>query len=108
MESPEVAMKPCTGSDSSCGTGSIRADILRYVVDGLAWVPMKGVASCDKPRVDARSPRSEDTRIGLPNTFGCCSVRSGNPLNRNILLRGGKETNWDFLSSSERKGKSLN
>jgi hypothetical protein len=88
--------------------GPGHADILRYVVNGLAWVPMKGAASCDNPRVDARSPRSEGTRIGLPNTFGCCSVRSGNPLNRNILLRGGKETNWDLLTSSERKGESLN
>ena len=88
--------------------GPGHADILRYVVNGLAWVPMKGAASCDNPRVDARSPRSEGTRIGLPNAFGRCSVRSGNPLNRNILLRGGKETNWDLLTSSERKGESLN
>jgi len=77
-------------------------------VNGLAWVPMKGVASCDNPRVDACSPRSEGTRIGLPNGFGRCSVRSGNPLNRNILIRGGRETNWDFLTSGERKGISLN
>jgi len=35
-------------------------------VDGLAWALMKGVASCDKPRVGACSLRSEDTLIGLP------------------------------------------
>jgi len=51
------------------------------VVNGLAWVPKKGAASCDKPRVDASSPRSEDTRMGLPIVFGRCSVRSGNPPN---------------------------
>jgi len=77
-------------------------------VNGLAWVPKKGAASCDKPRVDACSPRSEDTQMGLPIGFGRCSVRSGNPLNRNILVRGGRETNRDFLTSSERKGNSLN
>jgi hypothetical protein len=32
----------------------------------------------------------------------------GNPLNGNILVRGGRETNWDSLSSSERRGKSSN
>ena len=32
----------------------------------------------------------------------------GNPLNGNILVRGGKETNWDLLTSSERKGESPN
>jgi hypothetical protein len=84
-------MKPCIVSTPAVGPGI--ADILRYMVDGLAWVPMKGAASCDKPRVDACSLRSEDTRMGLPNSFGCCSVRSGNLLNRNILLRGGREIN---------------
>jgi hypothetical protein len=57
------------------------ADILRCLVDGLAWVLMKGVASCDKPRVGACSPRSEDARMGLPTGFGRSSVRSGNPPN---------------------------
>ena len=33
---------------------------------------------------------------------------SGNPLNGNILVRGGRETKWDSPSSSERKGKSSN
>jgi hypothetical protein len=47
----------------------------------LAWVPMKGVASCDKPRGDARSLRSGDPRMGLPGGFGRRSVRSGNPPN---------------------------
>ena len=28
------------------------------------------------------------------------------PLNLSILIRGGKETKWDSLSSGERKGKS--
>jgi len=50
-------------------------------VDGLAWVPMKGVASCDKPRVGACGLRSEDALMGLPAGFGRRSVRSGNPLN---------------------------
>jgi len=74
-------------------------------VNGLAWVPMKGVASCDKPRVDACSHRSEDTLMGLPNVFGHCSVKSGNPLNRNILVRGGKEINDISLVVANEKEK---
>ena len=44
----------------------VRSGIIRRLMDGLAWALMKGVASCDKPRVDARSLRSEDTLMGLP------------------------------------------
>lgn len=33
-------------------------------------------------------------------------VQPDYPLNLSISLRGGKETNWDSLSSGERKGKS--
>jgi hypothetical protein len=61
------------------GPGS--ADILRYLMDGLAWVPMKGVASCEKPRGDACSLRSGDARMGLPDGFGRRSERSGDPPN---------------------------
>ena len=35
-------------------------------------------------------------------------MRSGNPPNRNILVGGGGETNRDFLSRGDPKGKSLN
>jgi len=40
--------------------------MLRYLVDDLAWVPMKGVASCDMPRGGASDLRSEDSLMGLP------------------------------------------
>ena len=42
--------------------------MIRHLEDGLAQVPKKGVASCDKPRVGACILRSEDTRIGYPLT----------------------------------------
>src|SRR5439155_20839568 len=32
------------------------------------------------------------------------SERNGNPRNRSILVRGGKETNWDALSKGDRRG----
>jgi hypothetical protein len=40
--------------------------MIRHLKDGLAWALMKGVASCDKLRVGARSLRSGDALIGLP------------------------------------------
>jgi len=46
----------------------------RCLVDGSAWVPTKGVASCDKPRVGAGSRRSGDARMGLPT-----GLRAGAP-----------------------------
>jgi len=36
------------------------------LMNGLARVPNKGVASCDKPRVGASSLRSGDSLMGLP------------------------------------------
>ena len=50
------------------------ADMRRCLVDGSAWVPTKGVASCDKPRVGAGSRRSGDARMGLPT-----GLRAGAP-----------------------------
>ena len=48
--------------------------------------------------------------MGLPATASAVALPpgSGNPLNGNILVRGGRETNWDSPSSSERKGMSSN
>ena len=34
---------------------------VRHLVDGSAWVPRKGVASCDKPGLGACSRRPPDT-----------------------------------------------
>ena len=63
------------------------------------------------PRVGACSLRTGDTQMGLPTvplrSHGAPS-RSGDPPNGSILVGGGKETNWDSLSSSERNGKSPN
>jgi hypothetical protein len=42
--------------------------MIRHLKDGLAWALMKGVASCDKLRVGARSLRSGDALMGLPTT----------------------------------------
>ena len=48
--------------------------------------------------------------MGLPAMASAVALPlgSGNPLNGNILVRGGRETNRYSLSSSERKGKSSN
>ncbi len=40
--------------------------MIRHLKDGSAWALTKGVASCDKLRVGARSLRSGDSRMGLP------------------------------------------
>lgn len=45
---------------------------------------MKGVASCDKLRVDAGSLRSGDTRIGLPHVL----LREREPPELKHLSRG--------------------
>jgi len=39
--------------------------MIRCLVDNLAQAPTKGVASCDKPRVDVSSLRAEDARMGI-------------------------------------------
>jgi len=43
-----------------------RPGTLSRLVDGSAWAPRKGVASCDKPRGGACSLRSGDPRMGPP------------------------------------------
>ena len=82
----------------------------RHLGDSLARTLRKGVASRDRPRGGARDLRSGDARMGLPAATSVVAFPhgNGNPLNGNILVRGGRETNWDSPSSSERKGKSSN
>ncbi len=84
--------------------------MIRHLRDGLAWALKKGVASCDKLRVGASGLRSGDARIGLPATENICGAPygSGNLPNGSIQVGRGRETNWDSLTSSERKGKSSN
>ena len=61
------------------------------------------------PWVSASSLRSKDTRMRLLNGRKVVAPsRSGNPPNGSILVGGGKETNRDSLSSSERNGNSPN
>ena len=50
------------------------------MVDGLARVPKKDVASCDKPGVGARSHRTRDFLMGLPNLRVACDA-SGDAVN---------------------------
>jgi len=70
---------------------------------------MKDVASCDKPGVGARDLWSRDVRMRIL----CLHTplqwwRRSNRRNWSILVRRGKEINWDFPSSGERKGNSPN
>ena len=63
------------------------------------------------PRVGACSLRTGDASMGLPTLTlrsQGAPLRSGNPPNGSILVGGGKETNWDSPSSSERNGNSPN
>ena len=89
-----------------------KLDMLHRLMDGSAWALKKGAANCEKPRIDARSRRAEDSRMRLLVVVlsGTMTLQrwSGNPLNWSILVMGGKETNWDSLISGERKGKSPN
>src|SRR5436309_14449455 len=48
--------------------------MIRRLTNGSAWALKKGVASCDKLRVGARSLRSGDTRMGLPAAGDTCST----------------------------------
>jgi hypothetical protein len=67
-----------------------------------------GAASSETPRVAACKLRSEDTlmRLLAADSFGTPlrSTRNGNSLNGNILVREGKETNWDSLSNVSERG----
>jgi len=84
--------------------------MISHLKDGWAWALKKGVASCDMLRVAACRLRSGDTRMGLPAAGDTCGAPtwSGNLPNGSIQVGSGKETNWDSLSSSERKGNSSN
>ncbi len=90
--------------------GFPRLGMIRHLTNGLAWALKKGVASCDKLRVGASGLRSGDTRMGLPVMENICDAPygSGNLPNGSIQVGRGRETNWDSLTSSERKGKSSN
>src|SRR5438309_3878562 len=58
--------------------------MIRHLTDGSAWALTKGVASCDKLRVGARSLRSGDSRMGLPtpgDTWGT-PIWEGEPAER--------------------------
>src|SRR5438093_13293081 len=57
--------------------------MIRHLKDGSAWALTKGVASCDKLRVGARSLRSGDSRMGLPTRVipGVVPYGRGNPPN---------------------------
>jgi len=79
--------------------------MIRRLTDGSAWALTKGVASCDKLRVDARSLRSGDTRMGLPtpgNTRGT-PIWEGEPSERKHPSRRRKRNQLRFpeLAASE-------
>jgi hypothetical protein len=72
--------------------------MIRRLTDGSAWALTKGVASCDKLRVDARSLRSGDTRMGLPtpgNTWGT-PIWEGEPSERKHPSRRWKRNQLRF------------
>ena len=73
------------------------------MMDALPREPKKGVTSSEMLWGDACDLRSRDTRIGLPiyQKWYIILPRIGNPLNGNILVRGGKENKSDFLSNGE-------
>ena len=48
--------------------------MIRRLTNGSAWALTKGVASCDKLRVGARSLRSGDTLMGLPAAGHTCGT----------------------------------
>ncbi len=84
--------------------------MIRRLTNGSAWVLKKGVASCDKLRVGARSLRSGDARMGLPASDSSEALPHGrrNPPNGSIQVGGGKETKRDSQTSGEQNGKSPN
>ena len=72
----------------------------------MAWLelPMKVVVSCVKLGVGADILWSQDCLMGLPKWLLLFDpLRIGNPLNWNILVGGGRESNSDIVSNGERK-----
>ena len=78
----------------------------RYMVDGLAQIPRKGVVSCIKTGVVAYILRTRYPRMGPP-TFG---IPQGTGTRRieTSYLAGGKENNRDSPSKGDRKGNRTN
>ena len=66
------------------------------LVSSFDWLPTVDMASDGKMKTKSQSTGS----IERPQLM--CDY----PLNLSILIRGGKETKWDSLSSGERNGKS--
>src|SRR5579884_2558626 len=68
---------------------------------------MKGVASCDMPRVGASIRRSDGSRMRLreknPEGFFSFPLGNANSAKGNICGAGGKEITRDAVSSGERK-----
>jgi hypothetical protein len=56
-------MKPCIGFAQASAGDVNHSTQLRQMVNGLAWVARKGVASRDRLWGDARNLRSRDTRM---------------------------------------------
>ena len=83
---------------------------------GIRWMPRhrrakKDVASCEKPRGGASNLRSVDIRMGQPDPghagLSRLSGRRTRGSETSKYLEEEKEE-FDFLSSGERKGNSLN
>jgi len=68
---------------------------LSHLVDGLALVAMKVVASCDKPRVGACQPLN----LGSPNRTPWIVVWA-DAGNWNILVPAGEESKRDVMSNT--------
>src|SRR5439155_1798812 len=84
--------------------------MIRHLKDGSAWALTKGVASCDKLRVGARSLRSGDSRMGLPtpgDTWGT-PIWEGEPAERKHPSRRWRRNQLRFQISGERNGNSPN
>src|SRR5439155_972696 len=84
--------------------------MIRHLTDGSAWALTKGVASCDKLRVGARSLRSGDSRMGLPtpgDTWGT-PIWEGEPAERKHPSRRWRRNQLRFQISGERNGNSPN
>src|SRR3989337_1859931 len=85
--------------------------MIRRLTNGSAWALTKGVASCDKLRVGARSLRSGDTRMGLPVADNTCATPKWEeepPERKHPSRRRKRNQEWDSQISGERNGKSPN
>ncbi|GEM_PF-1400042 len=79
--------------------------LLRYMVDSLAQIPRKDVASCNKSRVVARKHRTWNFLMGLPVIR---SLREWGRGELKHLSTRRKRKQCDSLSTGDRRGNRTN